>query len=146
MCAARTAQVLAPRKRPYHTIIPSMITCQDRLTHVYGVMGGFMQPQGHVQVVCNLLDHGMDPQAALDAARFCIADGTAGGAIYVEPGVGEAVVQQLRQRGHRIAPNQPTTGNGRLLFGNGQVIARHHDTGVLCAGSDPRIDGQAAAY
>ena len=137
--------VLAPGKRPYHTIIPSMITQQgdngQELYASYGVMGGFMQPQGHVQVGLNLIDHKMDPQSALDHPRFCIADGTAGGVVALEEGIPLRVMSQLSQMGH---PLRPVAGYGRGIFGRGQVIVRSKE-GVLGAGSDPRADGMAIA-
>ena len=72
---------LEPRKRPYHTIIPAMVTRQDGSLYAsYGVMGGFMQPQGHVQVLSALVDDGLDPQSALDLPRFCIDVEESGGA------------------------------------------------------------------
>ncbi len=137
--------VLAPGKRPYHTIIPSMITTQgdhgEQLYASYGVMGGFMQPQGHVQVGLNLIDHKMDPQQALDHPRFCITDGTSGGTVALEEGISIEVMSQLGSMGH---PVRPVSGFGRGIFGRGQVITRSSD-GVLAAGSDPRADGMAIA-
>ena len=148
---------LAPRKRPYHTIIPAMAT---RLPHPslpshagrggggevlfasFGVMGGFMQPQGHVQVFAALVDSGLDPQAALDLPRFCIDDGTAGGAVALEEGIADAVMADLAERGHKV---QKVTGWERALFGRGQIILRDSDNGVLIGGSDPRADGLAVA-
>ncbi|KAL1966771.1 hypothetical protein VTN77DRAFT_3968 [Rasamsonia byssochlamydoides] len=141
--------VLAPRKRPYHTIIPAMITNLDGSLHsVYGVMGGFMQPQGHVQVLLNMLAFNYNPQAALDAPRICIAAGTPGvgqtvdGTIYVEEGISEEAVEGLRKRGHKV---EVLTGFKRGTFGRGQVIRCHYDDGklVYSAGSDPRGDGMA---
>ncbi len=135
---------LAPGKRPYHTIIPAMATReQDRSLYAsFGVMGGFMQPQGHVQVFSALVDHEMDPQAALDLPRFCIEDGTSGGMVALEDGIPEAVVNELAGRGH---PVNTVTGWERALFGRGQVILRDPKTGVLTAGSGPRADGCAVA-
>lgn len=137
---------LAPGKRPYHTIIPSMITTNGQngkeLYASYGVMGGFMQPQGHVQVGLNLIDHKMTPQDALDYPRFCITDGTAGGTVALEEGISVEVMANLAARGHSI---RPVTGYGRGIFGRGQVIKRDPNTGVLAAGSDPRADGMAIA-
>jgi gamma-glutamyltranspeptidase/glutathione hydrolase len=135
---------LAPRKRPYHTIIPAMATraSDDSLFASFGVMGGFMQPQGHLQVFAALADNSLDPQAALDLPRFCIEDGTAGGAVALEDGISEEVLADLSGRGH---PVHKVTGWERALFGRGQIILRDPDTGILCAGSDPRADGCATS-
>jgi gamma-glutamyltranspeptidase/glutathione hydrolase len=135
---------LAPGKRPYHTIIPAMATrvSDDSLFASFGVMGGFMQPQGHVQVLAAMLDSGLDPQAALDLPRFCIEDGTASGAVALEEGIPEEVIADLESRGH---PVERISGWERAMFGRGQVILRDPDTGVLTGGSDPRTDGCAVS-
>jgi gamma-glutamyltranspeptidase/glutathione hydrolase len=106
----------------------------------FGVMGGFMQPQGHVQVFSALADDGLDPQAALDLPRFCIDSEAAGGLVALEDGVPDAVIAGLAGRGH---PVQKVIGWERSLFGRGQVILRDPQTGVLAGGSDPRADGLA---
>lgn len=84
------ANALAPRKRPYHTIIPGMALRgadgREGLYASFSVMGGFMQPQGHAQVMLNLLEHGLDPQSALDAPRFCLAGGSAADDVSLEDG------------------------------------------------------------
>ncbi|KAL4896836.1 nucleophile aminohydrolase [Aspergillus ambiguus] len=141
---------LAPRKRPYHTIIPALITnvSDGSLHSVYGVMGGFMQPQGHVQVLLNMLAFGYHPQAALDSPRICIAAGSPeigkplDRNVYVEEGVSEAAVEGLKKLGHKV---QVLTGWKRGMFGRGQIIRCHYDDGklVYSAGSDPRGDGMA---
>lgn len=133
---------LAPDKRPYHTIIPAMITHADtnELFASYGVMGGFMQPQGHLQVAAALIDDGLDPQQALDRPRFCIEDGSAGGAVAVEEGVPSDVTDKLSAMGHSM---KATSGLARATFGRGQVILRDAESGVLWGGSDPRADGLA---
>jgi gamma-glutamyltranspeptidase/glutathione hydrolase len=106
----------------------------------FGVMGGFMQPQGQVQVLSNIVDHGMDPQAALDAPRFSYEVAAADPATFhVEPYVGEGVLADLRARGHRI-PDEPG------YYGGGQVIRVDPDSGALVAGAEPRNDGIALAY
>lgn len=146
---------VAPGKRPYHTIIPSLITKPDgSLYSTLGVMGGFMQPQGHVQVIRNLLDFGMTPQAAMDAPRWCLtgigATQSAGDVnaylVNVEDGYGgvddgdeEDIVSALRALGHTV---KVVRGIDRSVFGRGQVIVRR-DNGVLWGGSDPRADGCA---
>ncbi|KAK2768658.1 hypothetical protein FQN54_000514 [Arachnomyces sp. PD_36] len=143
--------VLAPRKRPYHTIIPAMLTnpSDGSLHTVYGVMGGFMQPQGHVQVLLNMLAFKQNPQVALDAPRFCIGAGMPGGdgkvldrTIFIEEGISEESVKGLKDLGHNI---NVLTGFKRGQFGRGQVIRCHYDNGriVYSAGSDPRGDGCA---
>ncbi len=133
---------LAPGKRPYHTIIPAMITHADSgdLCASYGVMGGFMQPQGHMQVALALIDDGLDPQAALDRPRFCIEDGTAAGAVALEQGLPVETVAGLAALGHQV---RVVEGMERALFGRGQVIMRDPESGALWGGSDPRADGLA---
>jgi gamma-glutamyltranspeptidase/glutathione hydrolase len=110
-------------------------------------MGGFMQPQGHVQLVLNLLAFGADAQTAVDCARLCIADGTAGGAIALEDGVRGEVADALAAAGHRLGPGARgrVAGFARALFGRAQIVLRHPRTGVLWGGSDGRGDGLALA-
>ncbi len=136
---------LAPGKRPYHTIIPGMITRADgSLFGPFGVMGGFMQPQGHVQVAVALIDDALDPQAAVDRPRFYVdvLPGMDGG-VQLEEGITEAVVHGLADRGHGVRDR--VSGHARGMFGRGQVIVREGD-GVLWAGSDPRADGCAMGF
>ena len=142
--------VVAPRKRPYHTIIPAMVTnANDQSLHcVYGVMGGFMQPQGHVQVLLNMLRFKYNPQAALDAPRICIGAGTPDlgqvldRTVYLEEGIAMDVMNELKKMGHEV---KMKTGFDRGAFGRGQVIRCHVEDGrkVYSAGSDPRGDGAA---
>ncbi|EER23179.1 hypothetical protein D8B26_001260 [Coccidioides posadasii str. Silveira] len=142
--------VIAPRKRPYHTIIPAMITNpQDNSLHtVYGVMGGFMQPQGHVQVLMNMLAFKATPQSALDAPRICIGAGhpqsidKVDRTVYLEEGISESVAEGLRQMGHQV---KILKGFERAMFGRGQVIRCHIEDGQMLysAGSDLRGDGGA---
>ncbi len=132
---------LEPRKRPYHTIIPAMVIHKDGSLYAsYGVMGGFMQPQGHVQVLSALVDDRLDPQSALDLPRICIDVEESGGRVAIEEGIPANVVSDLEKMGH---PVYSVSGFDRSLFGRGQVILRDRETGVLCAGSDPRADGCA---
>ena len=134
---------LAPGKRPYHTIIPGLMTHRSGgLAAVFGVMGGMMQPQGHLQVVTRLLDERCDPQRALDAPRFQLANGDPDGPVLVEDSTDPAVVASLRLRGHDV---QIIGGDDRAVFGLGQIIARGDD-GILWAGSDPRGDGHAGGF
>ena len=135
---------LAPGKRPYHTIIPAMATrpSDGSLFASFGVMGGFMQPQGHLQVITGLVEDGLDPQAALDRPRFCIEDGTSGGRVALEAGIPAQVFNKLTEMGH---PLRRVSGYERALFGRGQIILRDPQTGVLQGGSDPRADGCAMA-
>jgi gamma-glutamyltranspeptidase/glutathione hydrolase len=126
---------LAPGKRPYHTIIPAMIFRDGVPLYSFGVMGGSMQPQGHLQVAVNLIDLEMDPQRALDAPRFRVVEGRC---VSLEPGTPEGVVQELRRRGHEIAPAES--------YGGGQIIEIIPETGALAGGSDPRKDGCAIGY
>jgi len=147
---------LAPGKRPYHTIIPALATKPARdndkdsaidnpgdLFACFGVMGGFMQPQGHLQVILAIVDDGLDPQAALDRPRFCIKDGCADGIVALEDGIPEETIGALAKMGH---PIESVTGLERALFGRGQIILRDQQTGIFWGGSDPRADGCAMSY
>ena len=135
---------LAPGKRPYHTIIPSMVTREEdgSLFASYGVMGGFMQPQGHMQVAVALVDDQLDPQSAVDRPRFCIEPDEPHSQVALELGIPVETMAALASMGHRV---QPTGGMSRQLFGRGAVIFRDPQTGVLWGGSDPRGDGCAMA-
>ncbi len=133
--------VLAPSKRTYHTIIPGICLRKNGSLHsVFGVMGGFMQPQGHMQVISAMLDDGADPQEALNRLRFCIESGEAGGKVCLEEGIPEETIEQLSAMGHQV---EIRSGYERVLFGRGQIISRDEETGTLCAGCDPRSDGVA---
>ncbi|ORY83489.1 lincomycin-condensing protein lmbA [Leucosporidium creatinivorum] len=143
---------IAPNKRPYHTIIPALVTRGNKkggdLFMSYGVMGGFMQPQGHVQILLNMLHHGANAQTTLDAPRFCIsADvpkdretaGDIGTLVYLEEGVKPEVVEELKRMGHDV---ELLSGHARSQFGRGQVIQKL-SSGAWAGGSDPRGDGHA---
>jgi gamma-glutamyltranspeptidase/glutathione hydrolase len=131
---------LEPRKRPYHTIIPGMITHEKdhTLWGPYGVMGGFMQPQGHLQVAVALADDNLDPQSALDRPRFCIEPNACASDVALEEGIPTPTVEDLLRRGHNI---RVVSGHGRTLFGRGAIIHRDPNSGVLWGGADPRGDG-----
>ncbi|WP_345465880.1 gamma-glutamyltransferase family protein [Deinococcus carri] len=133
------ANVLAPRKRPYHTIIPGFLTRTDGTpVGPFGVMGGFMQPQGHVQVVLNTVRYGMNPQQALDAPRWQWLQGRV---VEVEHELGGPLSRALAARGHEVR-----VGLNPNAFGRGQIIWRDPKTGVLTGGSESRADGQVAAF
>jgi len=134
---------VAPGKRPYHTIIPALLT-RDRDGSLYGpmgVMGGFMQPQGHLQVTVAMADDDCDPQAALDRPRFGLMAGLGAGLVSVESGLPTATQSALSAMGHEL---RNIEGLARIQFGRGQIIRRDTD-GVLWGGSDPRADGCAMA-
>lgn len=133
--------VLEGGKRPYHTIIPAMALRDGRLWLSFGVMGGFMQPQGHLQVLVNMVDYGLDPQAALDAPRFRV-DERGGPQVAVETAVPLKTRKALAALGHDVRP-ETTFSPG---FGGGQVIALAPEGDVLWAGSDPRKDGCAVGF
>ena len=138
--------ILAPSKRPYHTIIPGMLTHTDtgELYATLSNMGGNMQPQGHMQLTVDLLAGGLDPQTAIDTPRFCIADGTQDGAVFFEKGIEEEEVKDLQERGHKM--HAGVGGHGRSIFGRANIIKRDRETGVLWAGSDGRGDGCAIGF
>jgi gamma-glutamyltranspeptidase/glutathione hydrolase len=142
---------LAPRKRPYQTIIPALTTRDGELHACFGVMGGYMQPQGHLQVLVNLVDLGMAPQQALDMPRWQLVGpllgglgaGEDGGRVLLEEGWAPGLAAELSRRGHQVTE---VGGFGRGIFGGGQIIARDPATGVLMGGSDPRKDGCAVGW
>ncbi|XP_056271427.1 glutathione hydrolase-like YwrD proenzyme [Pseudoliparis swirei] len=154
---------VAGGKRPFHTIIPALLTDsattppKPRLLAALGVMGALMQPQGHVQVLLNMLEFGMNPQQALDAPRVYVQyeHKAAQWSLHLEEGVGHEVAEELRRRGHTVS--WPITGHRRSQFGRGQVITvgdwwnpsvnqADDPSRVLWAGSDPRADGCAQGY
>jgi gamma-glutamyltranspeptidase/glutathione hydrolase len=130
-------------KRPYHTIIPGMLTKDGELVGPFGVMGGFMQPQGHFQVVNALIDDDLNPQDALNRPRWMVNEGETNGIILLEEGYPVKTMARLAEFGHTI---QPISGRGRGAFGRGQIILRNNETGVLAGGSEPRGDGLVAAF
>lgn len=128
---------LGPAKKPYHTIIPGFLTKDNKAIGPFGVMGAFMQPQGHVQVVTNTIDFHMNPQDALDAYRWqWIGDKI----IEIEPNFPDQLALQLKNMGHDI--NKVIDVNH---MGRGQIIWRNEE-GVLCGGTEPRTDGMIAIW
>ena len=129
--------VLRPGKRSYHTIIPGFLMRDGLPLGPFGVMGGYMQPQGHVQVVMNMLDFGMDPQQALDAPRFqWMRDGS----VTVESRFDPELAQALRRRGHDLRVDLDSGS-----FGRGQII-RRLPGGVLVGGTESRTDSNIACW
>jgi gamma-glutamyltranspeptidase/glutathione hydrolase len=126
---------VAPGRRPYHTIIPGFITREGAPWASFGVMGGFMQPQGHLQVGVNLVDYDMDPQAALDAPRFQWLQERQ---VSLEASFAPDVRRTLAERGHGVTDIE--------YYGGGQIIVRDPRSGVLIAGSEPRKDGLAIGF
>ncbi|WP_353153079.1 gamma-glutamyltransferase family protein [Pollutimonas bauzanensis] len=129
---------VAPRKRPMHTIIPAFITRKGQPFASFGVMGGNMQAQGHVQMMQQLVDLQRNPQAAVDAPRFRVE---AGPRVMLEAHVPAAATAILQAGGHRIEPHAADS----LEFGAAQVILKQENGGYIAA-SDPRRDGQAVGY
>lgn len=129
---------LKPGKKTYHTIIPGFLTKGKEAVGPFGVMGGYMQPQGHFQVIMNTIDFHLNPQAALDAPRWQWIEGKK---IQVECHFPNHIAQALVRKGHQI--QIATDGGG---FGRGQVIWRDPVTGVLMGGTESRTDGSIAVY
>ena len=128
---------LAPRKKPYHTIIPGFLTHDGEAVGPFGVMGAYMQPQGHVQVIMNTVDWLLNPQSALDAPRW---QWIAGKEIWLESSVAPEIVEDLRRRGHEVRVLEDDT-----TFGRGEIIWRDSN-GVLAGATEPRADGVVAAW
>ncbi|ANM31796.1 gamma-glutamyltransferase [Acidobacteria bacterium Mor1] len=143
----KSPNYLEPRKRPFHTIIPAFATRQGKPWMAFGVMGGDMQPQGHVQIIVNMIDFDMNLQEAGDAPRFHHGGSseptgtmmTTGGVVHLENGVPDEVLRELRRMGHRI---EETIG----IFGGYQAVAIDHETGVLSGATESRKDGCALGY
>lgn len=145
--------VYAPGKRPFHTIIPAFIKKDGKPWMSFGLMGGGMQPQGHVQVMINMVDYGMNLQEAGDAARLnhdggrSPTDDLAGtgadllGTLNVEPGISTETVEKLKAMGHKVK----VVSNG-IMFGGYQAITRDPETGVYSGATEMRKDGQAIGY
>jgi gamma-glutamyltranspeptidase/glutathione hydrolase len=142
------ANALAPGKRPFHTIIPAFLTKDDGTRMAFGLMGGDMQPQGHAQVVVNLVDFGMNLQEAGDAIRFhhtgsSDPDGHVmkdGGILHIEDGLPAPVIEELKRRGHRI--ESEAVG----AYGGYQAIWRDPVTGNYVGATEKRKDGCALGY
>ncbi|HWP99322.1 MAG TPA: gamma-glutamyltransferase family protein, partial [Vicinamibacterales bacterium] len=126
---------IAPGKRPLHTLVPAMVLKDGRPWLSFGVMGGDMQPQGHVQILANLIDFGMDIQRAAEAPRVRHFES----GVAVEPGIPPEVRRELERLGHKVLVR-------RGAHGGFQGILIDPRTGVFVAGSDPRKDGQAVGY
>jgi gamma-glutamyltranspeptidase/glutathione hydrolase len=141
------ANIYAPGKRPFHTIIPAFITVDGHPVCSFGVMGGDTQPQAHAQIVMNLIDFGMNLQEAGDAPRILHSgdsdpSGTVmqdGGHVSLESGFPEDAISELKSRGHSFVP-------GKGGFGGYQAIWRDPESGVYSGASESRKDGQAAGY
>lgn len=130
--------VLAPGKRTYHTIIPGFLTKDGQAVGPFGVMGAYMQPQGHVQVVMNMIDFHHNPQAALDAPRWQWKEGNI---VEVEHHFPLHLIEQLVEKGHDIRMNHDSGS-----FGRGQIIIRDPNSGVLIGGTEHRTDGCIACW
>lgn len=128
---------IGPGKRPFHTILPGFVTRGGRPLMSLGVMGAAMQPQGHVQMMVRIFDHGQNPQAACDAPRWRVMEGLE---VWLEPGYPTQTLEGLRRRGHRIAVAKPPS----LDFGAAQMICRLD--GAYLAASESRRDGQAVGF
>ena len=126
---------IEPGKRPFHTLIPGLLRFDEDDWAAFGVMGGYMQPQGHVQVVSNVVDHGMPLQAALDYPRWRYRED---GSLAIEERTSDNLGTKLTRRGHDVRLLYPS------LFGGAQIA--RNDGGTLSAATEPRKDGNAQGY
>ncbi len=139
---------LEPGKRPFHTIIPAFVTKDGQPLMAFGLMGGDMQPQGHAQVIVNLVDFGMNLQEAGDAIRFHHTGSseptgtvmTDGGVLHIEDGLPAAVLEELSRRGHRLE-SEPVGA-----YGGYQAIWRDPESGIYCGATEKRKDGCALGH
>jgi len=142
------ANALAPGKRPFQTIIPAFVTRDGEPEMAFGLMGGDMQPQGHAQIMMNLVDFDMDVQQAGDAIRFHHTGSseptgtvmTDGGVTHIEDGLPQDVLDELQRRGH-VLERQPAA-----RYGGYQAIRRDLESGVYAGATESRKDGAAAGY
>jgi gamma-glutamyltranspeptidase/glutathione hydrolase len=144
------ANVYAPGKRPFHTIIPAFVLKDGAPLMSFGLMGGAMQPQGHMQILVNMIDYGMNVQEAGDAARINHSggsqptgelDGDFLGVLHVEPGFSPDAIQRLKDMGHNVK----VVENG-VMFGGYQAIYKDPESGTYIGATEMRKDGQAAGY
>jgi len=131
------ANALAPGKKSYHTIIPGFLTKDGKALGPFGVMGAYMQPQGHVQVITNMVDFGLNPQQAIDAPRWQWLKGKS---VIVESRFNAEIARALARRGHEVTVSLDTP-----LFGRGQIILRR-DNGVLVGATESRTDSLIACW
>ena len=129
---------LAPGKRPYHTIIPGLALRDGVPELVFGMTGGFLQPQGHLQLLVSLFDYGLDVQSTIDLPRFSWEGGRR---VVLEDGFPPETYSGLAARGHEVVRR-----SGHRGFGGAQIISIDHSRGVMIAGSEPRHDGAAMGY
>ncbi|MDP9367728.1 MAG: gamma-glutamyltransferase, partial [Chloroflexota bacterium] len=135
---------LEPGKRPRHTLMPGMLLRDGNLLGPFGTQGGDAQAQVHLQLVTNLVDYAMDPQAAIEAPRWLagVGQGDDPRTVELEAGFPPATIEHLTGRGHRIRER----GVWESGFGHAQMILRDHGSGLLQGGADPRADGVALGY
>jgi gamma-glutamyltranspeptidase/glutathione hydrolase len=137
------ANALEPEKRPFHTLVPAMLAEDGEFRASFGVMGGDIQPQGHMQVVANMVDSGLNPQAALDTPRFRFLEDHE---VTLETSrLPEETIADLRDRGHDVITEEEYFVPDANHYGGAQLIYRKDD-GTLIGGSEPRRDGQAIGY
>ena len=132
---AQHPNCIASGKRPLHTLVPAMVLRNGKPYMAFGVMGAHFQPMGHVYVMSNMFEYGMDPQEALDAPRVFFE----GDALLTEETVPQHVVAALQRLGHRVEQRH-------LPWGGGQIVVMDRDHGVLIGASDGRKDGMALGY
>jgi gamma-glutamyltranspeptidase/glutathione hydrolase len=134
----KDSNYLQPRKRTYHTIIPGFVTKGDKAIGPFGVMGGYMQPQGHLQVIMNSIDFKLNPQAAIDAPRWKWLNNKQ---VELEQSFPNHLAMGLSQLGHNIKINYDSSS-----FGRGQIIWKDESTGILVGGTESRTDGVIASW
>jgi gamma-glutamyltranspeptidase/glutathione hydrolase len=132
------ANALKPGKKTYHTIIPGFMTKDGQAIGPFGVMGGYMQPQGHLQLLTNAIDFGLNPQAALDAPRWQWRET---GVLEVEPHFPVHIAEALARKGHQVV-----RATNSYSFGRGQIIWKDETSGVYTGASESRADGEVAAW